>query len=284
MKLPSFHKTLAALPVPDDYFRGNEGWFSEPAHNILLFSRNTTEEAMDGGLHLHHRFVFCWCLETVGSITVDGHMITLEPGQGLLLFPFQQHYFSSFQNRKILWAFVSFDLTEHPFLEPLRSTVVGIDDRAEEQLRHLAGAFSRGGGEVGACLELLLGGLVEGGGLGKLKSSERGPDPRVQRVVRFVYEHLDRSLSVEDVAGVIHVSASHLRRMFRERMGISLGRFMLHARLNHARSLLHTTDLPIGRVAEACGFSSVYAFSRAYRKEQGIAPSAEGRAVGETTD
>jgi len=48
---------------------------------------------------------------------------------------------------------------------------------------------------------------------------------------------------------------------------------MLKARLNRTLALLQTTDLPVGRIAEACGFGSVYAFSRAFRKEKGAAPS-----------
>jgi transcriptional regulator GlxA family with amidase domain len=76
-----------------------------------------------------------------------------------------------------------------------------------------------------------------------------------------------------EVADAVHVSASHLRREFRARMGTSLGRFMAQARLNHAFSLLHSTTLPIGRIAELCGFDSIYAFSRAFHREKGCTPS-----------
>lgn len=267
-------ETLRRLPVPDGYFTGLEGWFRSPPHDILMFSRQTPQDAMDGGLHLHHRFVLCWCVESPGSITVDGTILTLSPGQGLLIFPFQQHYFSSFQTSEILWAFVSFDLAEHPFLAPLRSTVVEINDGIRTHLGHLARAIQDAGGDVAPHLELLLGDLVGHAERGSHGLPTRGPDQRLQNAVCHVYEHLGQALSVDDVAAKVHLSASHLRRLFRDRMGISLGRFMLQARLNHARSLLHTTDLPVGRISDACGFSSVYAFSRAFSKENGSAPSA----------
>jgi AraC-like DNA-binding protein len=43
--------------------------------------------------------------------------------------------------------------------------------------------------------------------------------------------------------------------------------------------MLQQADAPrVGEVAEACGFSSVFAFSRAFRAAQGVSPRAFQRA------
>ena len=70
-----------------------------------------------------------------------------------------------------------------------------------------------------------------------------------------------------------HLSPSHLRRVFREAMGVSFGQFMLQARINHAAALLHETRLSISEIAEASGFESLYAFSRAFKRSTGQAPT-----------
>jgi AraC-like DNA-binding protein len=269
-----FRDLLTSLPEPKDYFAGRDGWFVEPPRNILVFSRRTPEEAMDGGVHVHQRFVFFWAVQGAGSIMVDGALLSLDAGQGLLLFPFQQHHFSTFGCKELLWFFVSFEVAEAPFLEPLRMRPVTISDEATGFLKRVIRAFHAGGKEAGditAWLMLLLSRLVQAAGMRPATTGIH--DSLIRNVVKLVYTCLDRPLSITEVADAVHVSASHLRREFSARMGISLGRFMLKARLNHALALLQTTDLPVGRIAEACGFGSVYAFSRAFRKEKGAAPS-----------
>jgi len=117
---------LLSLPEPAEYFAGRDGWFTEPPRNILVFARKSPSETMDGGLHVHPRFVFCWCVEGGGSIMVDGALLSLEEGQGLLLFPFQQHHFSSFRGLGFLWVFVSFELENTAILGPLRLRPAGL--------------------------------------------------------------------------------------------------------------------------------------------------------------
>lgn len=115
-----FRAILADLPVPGDYYTGAAGWSREPPRDILIFARRAQEEAIDGGVHQHPRYVLCWCVEGTGTIIVDGATLRgISPGQTLLLFPYQQHYFTEFAGAGILWVFVSFALPAHCFLNPL---------------------------------------------------------------------------------------------------------------------------------------------------------------------
>lgn len=270
-----FSEVLAALPVPREYFTGAAGLLVEPPRDILVFARRSREEVMDGGLHLHPRHVLCWCVAGGGTIMVDGALREIAPGQALLLLPYQQHYFTAFEGKRLLWVFISFALPEHRFLDVLRFRVVPVGARGRSRLERVVRSFLARDGEVAARLELALCLLV---GQAGDEPPEARPlqgkiDERIGKAVFFICQHLDQAHSVEVVAREVHTSLSHLRRLFSERMGISLGRFILKARLNHALALLHNTDLPVGRIAEACGFGSVYAFSRAFRKEKGAAPS-----------
>lgn len=240
-----------------------------------MFARRSREEVIDGGIHLHPRHVLCWCVEGGGAIMVDGSLREIAPGQALLLLPYQQHYFSAFKGKRPLWVFISFALPEHRFLDALRYRMVPVGARGRSRLERVVRSFLDRDGEIAARLELALCFLVG--------QAERDPldarqlqgkiDERIRKAVFFICQHLDQAHTVDEVAREVNTSPSHLRRLFSERMGISLGRFILKARVNHALALLHTTDLPVGRIAEACGFGSVYAFSRAFRKEKGVAPS-----------
>ncbi len=79
--------------------------------------------------------------------------------------------------------------------------------------------------------------------------------------------------SISELAASVHVSESYLRRVFADELGISPKKALMAARISHAKQLLSEGNLPIARVGEACGFSGVYHFSRAFRSETGQAPS-----------
>jgi transcriptional regulator GlxA family with amidase domain len=53
---------------------------------------------------------------------------------------------------------------------------------------------------------------------------------------------------------------------------VSLGRYMRESRLSEAAQLLQSSGLNVSDIGERCGFESLYAFSRAFRKAYGIPP------------
>jgi AraC-like DNA-binding protein len=88
-----------------------------------------------------------------------------------------------------------------------------------------------------------------------------------------VADHLDRSLTLDAVAGRFGVSAEHLTRRFRAELGVPFHRYVLRRRLAEARRLLHEApDLTITTIALRVGFGSLSAFSRAFRQAVGVSP------------
>lgn len=94
----------------------------------------------------------------------------------------------------------------------------------------------------------------------------------VERVQRYVLDHLEEPITVEDLASVAHVSPRQLTRVCRSAWGVSPMRYVIGQRLARACSLLTETALPVGRVAEASGFSDPYHFSRLFREHMGEPP------------
>jgi len=79
---------------------------------------------------------------------------------------------------------------------------------------------------------------------------------RLQKVLPYIGEHLAEDLRAQTLADMAGVSIAHFRRLFQEALGLPLHRYILNTRLERARKLLATTDIPIFRIAEECGFSS----------------------------
>ncbi len=107
------------------------------------------------------------------------------------------------------------------------------------------------------------------------------PGPKIRRLIEFIEEHLDSNLSLETMAAEVIVSPRYLPRAFKTAIGQSPHRYVLARRIERAKQLLHSTDMPIVDVALASGFSSQSHLSNWFLREVGISPAAYRRqAVG----
>jgi AraC-like DNA-binding protein len=68
------------------------------------------------------------------------------------------------------------------------------------------------------------------------------------------------------------VSASHLASLFRRELGVTIHRYLLGRRLEEARRLLRSSDVPITTIANDLGFSSGQHLATAFRKQYGRSP------------
>ncbi len=78
---------------------------------------------------------------------------------------------------------------------------------------------------------------------------------------------------IAEIADGLGVSERQLRRIFEDEFGVSPVSYRGTCRLLLAKSLLTDTDLPITRVAYACGFSSVRRFNDAFTKQYRMTPT-----------
>jgi AraC-like DNA-binding protein len=61
--------------------------------------------------------------------------------------------------------------------------------------------------------------------------------------------------------------------LFKQQVGMSFRQYLTSIRLNQAENLLLSGEYRVGEVADLCGFSDAFYFSKVYRKEKGISPS-----------
>ncbi len=97
-------------------------------------------------------------------------------------------------------------------------------------------------------------------------------DERVRAAMQHAIHHSDQPLTVEQLADVAHVSASHLAHLFRDQVGQPPMKFVEAQRLRHAQELLLSTDLPVAAIAQRVGFENPYHFSTRFRKRFGRSP------------
>ncbi|MBB1256083.1 AraC family transcriptional regulator [Streptomyces alkaliterrae] len=112
------------------------------------------------------------------------------------------------------------------------------------------------------------------GGVDERAAGPGLPPRRLAHVVDYIHAHLGGRLTLADLAGVAGVSESHFARVFRSSTGHSPHQYVLRLRLERARKALLTTDDPIARIADACGFADQSHLTRTMRRHLGLTPRA----------
>ncbi len=97
-------------------------------------------------------------------------------------------------------------------------------------------------------------------------------DPQLMTVLRHMEENLETPLSPGELAEKAGISLRKLERLTRAKLGDTPMHYYLKVRLQEARNLLFYSNLPVGEIATACGFSAQSVFSRAFRAHFGMSP------------
>jgi LacI family transcriptional regulator len=167
--------------------------------------------------------------------------------------------------------------------------VVGADnddllcELARPSLSSVIVPAERVGYEAAALLDRLLAGdkpprepvLIPPPGVVGRKSSDvlAIDDPVVAQAVRFLRDSAHLPLRVSDVLRAVPVSRRVLERRFRAVLERGLAAEIRRLHVEKAKQLLAKSELPMQTIAERCGFSSQYQFSRAFRREVGMTPT-----------
>jgi AraC family transcriptional regulator len=106
------------------------------------------------------------------------------------------------------------------------------------------------------------------------------PDREMHRAVDLMQSRLARNLPLSELASVVGLSESQFTRAFKARTGEPPHRYLMGLRIDHARRLLQTTDLPIAEIASASGFASQEHLTRVMRGRLSTTPAALRRSSG----
>jgi len=103
---------------------------------------------------------------------------------------------------------------------------------------------------------------------------------RLKKVLTFIEEQLAEDLSLQQIAEVAGVSASHLKAQFRKTLGMPVHQYVIQRRVERARELLTQDGLSMAAIAEAAGFAHQSHMARHMRHLLGAAPLAVRRLLG----
>lgn len=90
--------------------------------------------------------------------------------------------------------------------------------------------------------------------------------------IQFIEDNYYQDINVLDVANSVHISYSHLSRLFKKHVGETIGNYIKKVRLKKASYLLKCTDKDMKTIAKEVGYNGEYYFCNDFKKNIGTSP------------
>ncbi len=94
----------------------------------------------------------------------------------------------------------------------------------------------------------------------------------LNQLLQYINNHLTQRLVLEDLAALLNCSNSTVSRLFQKHLKISPIGWITHCRINRAKELLSTTQMPIAQVAKEVGIADPFYFSKLFKKQTAFSP------------
>ena len=162
--------------------------------------------------------------------------------------------------------------TDRPMTEEVFCLYDTHNQKIAELFRHAFTTWvAKGEGYYQECLSCVYRILAEMQKVRYLPAAEYGI---IQPAIDYIDAHFrDEKLNMEILASQCGISYSALKRMFIKRFGLPPQKYVTNMRMNYAGDLLKTGEYSVEAVAQLTGYSTVYYFSRQFKKQTGLTPS-----------
>lgn len=94
----------------------------------------------------------------------------------------------------------------------------------------------------------------------------------VEDVTAYIRSHLDRRLSLNEVAAAFSFSPNYLSQLFAKHAERGFVETITHEKISAARAMMSGGGLKIYEIAERLGYESAFYFSKVFKKETGQSP------------
>lgn len=94
-----------------------------------------------------------------------------------------------------------------------------------------------------------------------------------EAAIQYIGEHYGEPLTLPELARHVNMSQFYFSRLFKKQCGYSPHEYIILVRINRAKHLLKTTDLPVKVIANSVGYPNITTFSNLFSSRVGVSPS-----------
>lgn len=223
-----------------------------------------------GVRHSHNSTEFIYCADGEGTLYIEGsEPIPFKKGMLIRVMKGAVHYDTS----DVPYRQIAFQVGDADAeLSEGEAVVYDNDGSIEALLKLIFNAYhgkkDKGGELIYSLLDIWLK-LY----LGKSGIPQR-PNSAVESAKRIIAERFtDSEFLLSDITKDIPYSEAHLRKLFRESIGLSMQDYLNALRLDYSKTLLSSEGISVAMAAEMSGFSDPRYFSRLFKSRIGLTPT-----------
>lgn len=248
--------------------------------NVLLQSRRQTEN-FNFPLHMHDRPEFMYINK--GSLNIDflSKKIALNQGDFVIIFPFTVHGYETVNKEETDYTlaicrtedcgeFKDILLNKHPSSPNV--TAKKLHDDVPRIMKEFVTLGENNSNKIliRALIQLLLARILPELNL-KTNSSNIEAN-NIVKVLHYVTDHYNESLTLENVSKIIGISRFALSRLFNDHIHAGFLEYINYLRIEHAKELLLTTNMSVIDIAMTCGYENLRTFNRVFKNILKISP------------
>ncbi len=94
----------------------------------------------------------------------------------------------------------------------------------------------------------------------------------VHEIIRYVEEHYETAISLEELANYVHMNRSYISHLFKKETGVNIYQYLLEFRMEKAKLLLLDNEYSVQQVCRQIGISDSAYFSKLFKKHVGMSP------------
>ena len=98
-------------------------------------------------------------------------------------------------------------------------------------------------------------------------------DLRIKQAIRYITDNYARNITIAEVADSVSLNPVYFGSLFKKETHTTFRDYVNSIRLNQAEDMLRLGKWNVTEVAQNCGFSDVFYFSRLFKKYKGMPPS-----------
>lgn len=95
----------------------------------------------------------------------------------------------------------------------------------------------------------------------------------LERMLKYIDQAYTNRISPESLSERFSLSKEHICALFRRELDMTVSEYVNMVKLNHAVELLSNSSMNVSQISEYLGYSSVYYFSRLFKRRYGVSPT-----------
>ena len=242
-----------------EYFLGNTDSGLYP----ISFGERFCEPDVSRRTKISENYIVHYIVSGKGTLRKNNKLYNVHGGQIFIVKPYEAYGYVTDSKEPWHYIWITFNGSGAKRLDPL-NTVINIDGTAFFNIQNCDTDSNTIEEYITSQLYLFFSQLFA--------KYEKRSD-YVTLIKNYINRNYMNYITVEQMQNLVNLNRQYLSALFKKRTGTTIQSYIIRIRIENAKLFLNKA-FSVTETAELCGFKSVYVFSKCFKRETGLSPSA----------